>query len=112
MTLRDRIAAYFGYVRREYQRIDNGADAIMRGGRWEDFYREKDGLADMLGNIRRSYFEKVGQLKLGDTDALMALGMADRIVRQIEGEVIQVIETGKIARSNAEHAERVAATRR
>lgn len=111
--LLDWIAAKLGYVTtHSFTRIDNGGDAITRGQRWEDFYREQGGLGEMIEALRRSYFEKVGTLKPGDTQSLEALGMADRIAREIEGQVIQVIESGKIAQSNAEHAARVAATQR
>jgi hypothetical protein len=108
----DRIAARLGYARREYPRIQNGADAVARGERWEGFYREEGGLADMIASLRRDYFEKVGSLKPGDVDALRSLGMADRIAREIDAKVREVIETGKITRSNIEHTNRIASIRR
>lgn len=108
----DRIAARLGYVRREYARIDNGADAVARGQRWQAFYEETGGLADMIANLRQNYFEKVGALKPGDVDSLKALAMADRIAREIEREVQSVIETGKLRAADAEHANRIAAIRR
>lgn len=110
--LLDWIAAKLGYVTRDYPRIDNGADAVVRGERWEAFYREEGGLADMILSLRRDYFEKVGSLKPGDTEALQSLGMADRIAREIDAKVREVIDTGKIARSNAEHANKIASIRR
>ena len=108
----DRIAARYGYTRREYPRVNNGTDAIARGQRWAAFYGEEGGLADMIASLRRTYFERVGTLKPGDTESLMALGMADRIAREIEREVQTVIETGKLRQNDAEHANRVAAVRR
>lgn len=108
----DRLAARYGYVRREYARFDNGADAIARGQRWEAFYGEAGGLGDMIAGLRRGYFEKVGALRPSDTDGLMALGMADRIAREIEREVVTVIETGKLRANDAAHAERIASIRR
>ena len=117
MTLLDRILAYFGYIRadaptREYPRVSNGVDAIARGQRWEAFYREQDGLGDMLTKLRQSYFEKVGSTKPGDTQTLLVLGLADKIVREVEREVQTVIETGKMRANDREHAERVARTAR
>lgn len=112
MTMLDRLAARYGYVRRVYPRMDNGADAIARGQRWEAFYRENGGLADMIATLRRAYFEKVGALKPGDTDALMALGIADRVAREIEREVQTVIETGKLRADQAEQANLIANIRR
>jgi len=112
MTLLDRILAYFGYIRantpRPYERVSNGVDAIARGQRWQGFYAEEGGLADMLSNLRRAYFEKVGNTKPGDTQTLLVLGLADKIVREVEREVRVVIETGKIRASEREHADRVA----
>jgi hypothetical protein len=108
----DRILARFGYVRREYARINNGADAVARGQRWQAFYEETGGLADMIAGLRRSYFEKIGNLKPGDSDSLLALGMADRIARDIEREVQSVIETGKLRAAERDHANRIAAVRR
>lgn len=116
MTVLDRIAAWLGYVRadapRPFARIDNGADAVSRGHRWQQFYSETGGLADMIAGLRRGYFEKVGSLKPGDTDSLMALGMADRIAREIEREVLSVIETGKLRAAEHDHANRIASVRR
>lgn len=111
-SLLDRIAAWFGYTRSEYPRINNGTDAIARGQRWEAFYSEEGGLADMIAELRRDYFEKVGTLKPGDHESLLALGMADRIAREIERKVQTVIETGKLRAAEQDHVNRVAAIRR
>jgi len=116
MTWLDRILAYFGYIPadapRPYARVNNGTDAIARGQRWEAFYNEEDGLRDMIGGLRRDYFEKVGQLAPGDTEGLRALGMADRIAREIERKVQTVIETGHIRASQRDHADKIASIRR
>lgn len=114
MKLLDRLAARLGYVpatQRELPRISNGADAIARGTRWEMFYSEEGGLRDMIAKLRHAYFEKVGTLKPGDTESLKALGMADRIAREIEREALSVIETGKL-RASEQHANKIAATGR
>lgn len=112
MTILDRIAAWFGYVRRDYPRIASGTDAVARGQRWEQFYGEDGGLADMIGKLRHSYFEKVGTLKPGDHESLLALGIADRIARELEREVQTIIETGKLRANDASHANKIAAIRR
>ena len=111
----DLILARYGYIKagpRPFERINNGDDAIMRGQRWELFYSEIGGLRDMLDELRRAYFEKVSSIKPGDTDALQALAMADRIAREIDGQVRTVIETGKLRAADAEHVERIAAITR
>jgi len=116
MTLLARILAYFGYVRadavRTYTRLNNGTDAVARGQRWQQFYAEDGGLADMIAKLRRDYFEKVGSLKPGDVEGLKALAMADRIAREIEREVQTVIETGKLRSQDATHTNKIASIRR
>lgn len=112
VTVLDRIAARFGYVRREYRRIHNGSDAIARGERWESFYAEQGGLNDMITALRRDYFEKFATLKPSDRDSMFALAVADKVAREIDGKVRSVIETGKMRRHDAEHAEKIARTKR
>lgn len=111
----DRILARHGYVKagpRPFKRITHGDDAVARGQRWQTFYSEIGGLGDMLDDLRRAYFEKVSSIKPGDTDALQALAMADRIAREIDGQVRTVIETGKLRAAEAEHVERITAIAR
>jgi len=113
-ALFDRIMAWFGYYRteREYPRVSNGLEAIARGQRWEAFYTEQDGLRDMILDIRRGYFEKVGTLAPGDTDSLQMLGAADRIAREIDRKVQSIIETGHMRASDREHVNKIATIRR
>lgn len=109
--LLDRFMAWLGYVPvtpRPLPRIHNGADAVARGMRYDSFYNEEDGLRDMIASLRRDYFEKVGQLAPGDVDGLRALGMADRIAREIERKVQSVIETGRIRANDRAHSDKIA----
>lgn len=111
----DRFFAWLGYVRptpRDYARINNGADAIARGSRWEVFYAEEGGVRDMILNLRQDYFAKVADLKPGDTDGLRALAMADKIAREIDRKVQTIIETGKLRANDEQHANKIAAIRR
>lgn len=94
------------------QRVQNGIEAVARGQRWQSFYDEEDGLRDMFTELRRDYFEKVGELSPGDTESLKALAMADRICRHVERKVQSVIETGKIHANKREHTNNIAAIRR
>lgn len=110
MRLLDRFMAWLGYVPRTPRplpRIHNGADAVARGMRYSAFYEEEDGLRDMITSLRQDYFQKMGELKPNDLDGLRALGMADRIAREIERKVQSVIETGRI-RGNERHVRNVA----
>jgi len=107
----DRFFAWLGYTRtdapRSYTRVNNGADAIARGQRWQAFAEEEGGLYDMIASLRADYFAKVGQLNPSERDKLLALGMADKIAREIEGKVRAVIDTGNIRAKEKEHTERV-----
>lgn len=112
MILLNRLFAWLGYIPantpRTYERVNNGVDAVARGQRYEAFYAEEGGLRDMFDSLRADYFEKVGQLSPGDTDKLLALGMANKIVSEVERKFTVVIETGKIRANDREHAGRIA----
>lgn len=112
MTLLDRIAAWFGYTRREYPRVNNGADAIARGQRWEAFYAEEGGIADMIAVIRRNYFEASAALGIGDLDKRYEYALADRLARELDREVRSIIETGKLRAKERDFAQRNAALTR
>lgn len=111
----ERILAYFGYVKQSSRAWDEetrhlqDADKVARANRWIAFYNEKDGIRDIITSLRRSYFEKVGSLKPDDAAGLQALGMADRIAREIDAQVKAIIDAGKVEASQAEHAAKIAA---
>lgn len=114
-VLLDRLFAWLGYVRadapREFPRYRMGDDAIQRGERWEAFYREEGGVADMLGSLQRAYFEAYSALGYGDSDKRFEYALADRLVRELDREVRAVIETGKIRAAEAEAVRRAQLTR-
>ena len=83
-----------------------GADAVERGARWEVFYTETGGLRDMLATIRQCYFQAAGAVGHRDDDKLYEYVVADRLARELEREVVQVIATGRAK------AERIAAAAR
>lgn len=112
MRFLDWIAARFGYARREYPRVQLGGDAIARGERWEAFYTEEGGLADMLGKLRRQYFEASAGLGVGDLDKRYEYALADRVARELDREVRTVIETGRIRAKERTFAESNAALTR
>jgi hypothetical protein len=87
-------------------RIRNGTDAVARGVRWNDFYREEGGIKDFFINVRRGYFEAAAALGVSDTDKLYEYALADRIAREVEREVLTVIATGQV------EADRIAANAR
>lgn len=111
----ERILAYYGYVRKDSRVWDEetrhlkDSSKVARAHRWITFYNEAGGLKDMIASLRHSYFEKVGSLKPDDTAGLQALGMADRIAREIDAQAKSIIDAGKVEASQAEHAAKIAA---
>ena len=90
----------------DQSRLLIGKDLVERGARWEMFYREQGGLADMIVNVRRGYFEAASALGMSETDKIYEYALADRIAREIERQVLGVIASGQM------EAERIAATAR
>lgn len=87
-------------------RLHGGADAIQRGQRWESFMREAGGLSDMLAELRRGYFEAASAIGHRDDKQLYEFVVADRVARELERQVLQIVITGK-----AEFERREAAAR-
>lgn len=83
-------------------------DAIHRATRWRSFYDEEGGLRDMLGVLRQAYFDRAADLMPGDTGALLKLGMAAKIVDQIEAQVTHIVTAGKLEQAAQDHADRIA----
>ena len=111
----ERLLARFGYVRKDSRVWDEetrhlkDSNQVARSHRWITFYNEEGGIKDMIAGIRRAYFEKVGSLKPEDTAGLQALGMADKIAREIDAQVKAIIDAGKIEAAQQDHAARIAA---
>lgn len=93
------------------ERLFNGTDAVERGARWEAFYREEGGLADMLAAIRREAFEAAAELDPKDTDKIYYWAMADRNVRKLEQRIQQVVIAGKTEAERRLQIERMNAAR-
>jgi hypothetical protein len=88
-------------------RIINGADAVARGARWEDFYREQGGLADMLDAIRREAFEVAAEVDPRDTDLIHYWATADRNVRKLQQRIEAVISAGKLEAAQIKQLDRI-----
>ena len=83
-------------------------DAIHRANRWREFYDEDGGLKDVLDTLREAYFARAGELMPGDTAALLKLGMAAKIVEQIDTHIRQILSAGRLEQAAQDHAERIA----
>lgn len=83
-------------------------DPIHRAGRWNDFYHEDGGLKDMLDTLRDAYLDRAASLMPNDTAALLKLGMARKIVGEIEAHIVQIFNAGKVQQAAQDHAERIA----
>lgn len=89
------IARFNLSVIEESRRI-GGSDAVERGARWEAFYREQGGLADMLAELRREAFEAAGEVDPSETDKLWYFAMSDRNLRRLQQRIEAVVQHGKI----------------
>jgi len=83
-------------------------DMIHRANRWREFYEEEGGLRDVLDTLRRAYFDRAGDLMPNDTAALLKLGMAARIVEQVDAHIRHLLAAGKMEQAAQDHAERIA----
>lgn len=108
MNRLNRLLARYGYWRWP-KATNQGDDPVARGQRWRSFYNETGGLADMIRELRRGYFEKAGHLQPGDIQGLQALSLADRILAEIDGRVRTIIVEGEAAAREREHAAKIAA---
>jgi hypothetical protein len=83
-------------------------DALHRAVRWQSFYEEEGGLKDLLNTLRQAYFDRAADLMPNDTSALLKLGMAAKIVDQIDAHVTHIMTAGKIQQAAQDHADRIA----
>ena len=83
-------------------------DIVRRANRWREFYEEEGGLKDVLETLRRAYFDRAGELMPGDTAALLKLGMAAKIVEQVETHIRHILTAGRLEQAAQDHAERIA----
>jgi len=83
-------------------------DIVHRANRWREFYEEDGGLRDVLDTLRRAYFDRAGELMPSDTAALLKLGMAAKIVDQVDTHIRQILTAGRIEQAAQDHAERIA----
>ena len=80
-------------------------DAIVRGQRWEAFYYEDGGLAEMIEAMRREAFEAAAELDPRDTDKIYYWATADRNLRRLEQKVRGVIVSGQIEAKRRAHVD-------
>lgn len=111
----ERILARYGYVKADARAWEGDKtdpkdiDKMTRATRWIAFYNEHGGIGDFIHSVRASYFAKVAELEPNNTAGLQALAMADKIARELDGQIKAVIDAGKVEQTYKEHAERIAA---
>lgn len=101
------LCARFDIVPLDETRKFMGADKVARGQRWEAFYTEDGGLADMIREIRTEAFEAAAETPPQDIETLHYWTTADRTARLLEQKVRSVIQSGKVAANNNEARERL-----
>jgi len=83
-------------------------DIVHRANRWREFYEEDGGLRDVLDTLRRAYFDRASELMPNDTAALLKLGMAAKIVDQVDLHIRHILTAGRMEQAAQDHAERIA----
>ena len=83
-------------------------DIVHRANRWREFYEEDGGLRDVLDTLRRAYFDRASELMPNDTAALLKLGMAAKIVDQVDTHIRHILTAGRMEQAAQDHAERIA----
>lgn len=84
-------------------------DPIQRGRRWAAFYEEDGGLRDMLDALGTTYIERMSALEPWDTEKLAKLAMANKIAKQLDGFVMEIIGSGDVAAAAKRHREKIEA---
>lgn len=87
-------------------RMPASTDLVERGQRWESFYREQGGIADMLKAIRVEAFEAAGECRVDDTASIHAWAIQDRNIRKLQARIEGVVTAGKLEQQRRETAER------
>lgn len=93
------------------ERLKGGTDAVERGQRWEAFYREQGGLADMLESLRREAFEAAAEAGVRDDQTRLAWLLQDRAYRRLQNKIEAVVISGKAAIARQEQVARDEAIR-
>lgn len=83
-------------------------DPKARADRWKAFYEEDGGIREVIADMRAQYFEKASSLGVRDTDALLKLSMADKIIREMDAYFKGIIANGTVEYDRANHAKRIA----
>ena len=101
------LARRYGIVLLDEQRRFASPDAIVRGKRWQEFYSEDGGLADMIAVLRREAFEAAAELDPADTAKIYYWATADRNLRRLQNRILQVIASGKTLQMQLDETERL-----
>lgn len=105
------LCARFQIVPIDAMRLSAGSDAVERGMRWDMFYREEGGLADMIAALRKDAFEAAQEAAANDDVTRHAWMLQDRAYRALEARVVNVIATGKNTRAQIDETDRLKAFR-
>ena len=96
------LCARFNIVMLDEARRFASPDVVAKGKRWEAFYHEEGGIADMIAALRREAFEAAAELDPSDTDKIYYWATADRNLRRFEQKVRNLIVNGQVAAKQAE----------
>lgn len=83
-----------------------GTDAVERGQRWQSFYNEQGGLADMLAALRAEAFEAAAEAGVRDDQTRLAWLLQDRAYRRLQNKIEAVVISGKAELARREQGDR------
>jgi hypothetical protein len=83
-------------------------DAIHRANRWHAFYAEEGGLKELLDTLSTAYLDRASDLMPNDTAALLKLGIARKIIDQVDSHIQHIFTAGKIEQAAQDHADKIA----
>ncbi len=77
---------------------------IVIGNEWRRIWDGENGLSAAFDHIEKTYFDRAGQLGPEQADLYHALAVGASIVRMVKAHALGIIETGDLAKMDAEAA--------
>lgn len=82
-------------------------DPIHRGRRWDAFFNEPGGLAEMFDVIGKTYIERMSSVEPWETDKLSKLAMAHKITNQVRGMVHAIVTGADVAQAARDYTDKI-----
>lgn len=83
------------------------ADPVGRGKQWQLFYDEEGGLRDIFDALSMAYLQRMSDVNPWETEKLIKLSIANKVVREVESQVRAIIDGGKVVSDQRERTKRI-----